>query len=105
MRLKYFLLFIICLLVVAVGYLFYQIVDKGVTISYMKEGYSDTEDDLNSLIQINNSKLNTKFEIREFLEGNENYVFLDFDSDTVELNRISLIFKNDSLKRIDSNVN
>jgi PDZ domain-containing secreted protein len=54
MKNKWKIGFWICLLllIVTAGIGFYSVVDQAVTLTYMKEGYSDTESDLETIIQI-----------------------------------------------------
>jgi len=79
---------------------FYQVIDQGVTITYMEEGYSDTENDLETLIGLINSTHLTKKEIKTKLENHRFYEFMDFKSDTIGLERVMLIFENNELKTI-----
>lgn len=79
----------------------YSIVDQGVTITYMKEGYSDTEADLETLIEIIETTGKAKNEIKKVLTNHQLYEFMNFDSDTIGLERINLIFNNDSLRSIE----
>lgn len=79
----------------------YVIVDQAVTITYMKEGYSDTESDLETIIQIIKKTDQTKQEIEEVLKDHRLYEYMDFKSDTVAIERVTLIFENDSLSKIE----
>ena len=87
-------------LVFVTGLSFYSIIDQGVTLTYQKEGYIDTENDLDQLIKIINKTDLTKSQIERELKDHELYEFMDFKSDTVSLDRVLLIFDNDRLKRI-----
>lgn len=78
----------------------YSIIDQGVTITYMKEGYTITENDLNTLIQIVNSNKSTKKEIKDELTGHRFYDSMNFKRDTIPLERVELIFKNGTLQQI-----
>lgn len=90
--------FILLLSVSALG--LYSIIDQGVTITYMKEGYTSTENDLSTVIQIVNSNKWSKKEIKDELMGHRFYDSLDFNRDTVSLERVDLIFSNDTLRQI-----
>ena len=46
----------------------YSIIDQGVTLTYQKEGYSDTENDLEQLIEIINKTDLTKNKIETELK-------------------------------------
>lgn len=78
----------------------YSILDQAVTISYMREGYSDTEADLETLIEIFESTDQTKEQVEAKLKDHRLYHFMDFDKDTVALERVTLIFKNYRLEKI-----
>lgn len=95
--------FWICLLLlITTGILgLYSIIDQGVTITYMKEGYSDTEADLESLIEIINQTDQTKDEIEIVLKKHRFREFMNFNIDTIGLERVTLIFENDSLKKVE----
>lgn len=96
---KWKIRFSICLttllLTVVLG--LYALLDQGVTLSYMKEGYADTKSDLNQLVKIINDTDLSKDQIRKTLKSDD----LDFDTDTVSLSRTELIFKDNKLKRIE----
>lgn len=99
---KWKVAFWICfvLLVSVSVFTIYSIIDQGVTITYMKEGYTSTENDLNTLIQIVNSNDLSKKEIKVELTGHRFYDSMEFDKDTVALERVDLIFNNDTLHQI-----
>ena len=80
---------------------FYQVIDQGVTITYMREGYSETENDLETLIELVNTTDLSKNEIKVKLKNHRLNEFMDFGTDTIGLERILLIFRNDSLRKIE----
>lgn len=89
------------LLLVAVTLLAaYSVIDQAYTITYQKDGYKDTEEDLNTLMDIINKTNRTKTQIVAKLSKNSHFNAVDFQSDTLALNRVVLIFENDSLKKI-----
>jgi len=96
---KYKIGFWICLttLLVTVGLGLYVILDQGVTLTYMKEGYTDTKSDLDQLVKIINDTDLSKDQIKKTLKSDD----LDSNSDTVSLRRTDLIFEENKLKRID----
>ena len=51
-RLAFWISILTLLVVIVIG--LYSIIDQGVTITYMKDGYTNTENDLNSLVEIIN---------------------------------------------------
>jgi hypothetical protein len=102
MKNKWKIGFWICLLllIVTAGIGFYSVVDQAVTLTYMKEGYSDTESDLETIIQIVGQTDQTKKEIENVLKEHRLYEYMDFRTDTIGIERVTLIFENDSLKSI-----
>ncbi|HUH50659.1 MAG TPA: hypothetical protein VLZ11_00985 [Flavobacterium sp.] len=78
----------------------YTIIDQGVTLTYQKEGYKDTKNDLDQLMEIINKTDLTKKQIQTELKNHRLFEFMDFDSDTISLERVSLIFENDKLKNV-----
>lgn len=80
---------------------FYQVIDQGVTITYMQEGYSNTENDLETILGLINSTDLTKKEIKTKLENHRLYDFMNFETDTIGLERVILIFDNNKVKAIE----
>lgn len=76
------------------------LINQGETITYMTESYTSTENDLNTLIQIVNSNKLSKKEIIDVLTTYKFFDSMDFKRDTMPLERIELIFKNDTLQQI-----
>lgn len=88
------------LLVAVTVFSVYSIIDQGVTLTYQKEGYRDTEKDLDQLIEIINKTDLTKKQIETELKDRKDFEFMDFKTDTISLNRVLLIFDNDRLEKI-----
>ena len=76
-------------------FLLYSILDQGVTLTYMREGYKDTESDLQQISQIIRGKLT----FEDFKEITDRYPDLG-DSTSIELNRIKINFGTD--KKVSS---
>lgn len=76
-------------------FLLYSILDQGGTITYMREGYEDTEHDLEQVSQIVKGKLT----FEDFKEMTDRYPDLG-DSTSIELNRIKINFGTD--KKVSS---
>lgn len=89
------------LLVFVTVFSLYFIVDQGVTLTYQKTGYINTENDLDELIKIINKSDLSKTEIQNELKDHRFFEFMDFNSDTISLERILLIFENDKLKKVE----
>lgn len=98
-RLAFWISILTLLVVVVIG--LYSIIDQGVTITYMRDGYTNTENDLNSLVEIINETNLTKSEIETKLKTHRFFEFMDFGQDTIPLERISLIFESDTLRKIE----
>jgi|SRR5690554_2303729 len=88
------------LLVTVIIFSFYSIIDQSVTLTYQSEGYTDTENDLDQLIEIIIKTDLTKNQIKTVLKDHRLFEYMDFKSDTVSLDRILLIFENDKLKNV-----
>ncbi len=88
----------VLLLVTSVGV--YSIIDQAVTLTYQKEGYTDTENDLDNLIEIINKTDLTKTQIQKELIDHKLYEYMNFNSDTISLDRVLLVFENDKLKNV-----
>src|SRR5688572_2848562 len=94
-KIAFFVCLTILLLVTAFG--IYSIIDQGVSLAYMEQGYSDTENDLQSLTKLINETDLTKGQISKALSKHNLYESMDLKSDTISLYRINLIFKDDKL--------
>jgi hypothetical protein len=90
------------LLIVSLAVGAYIIVDQSVTIMYMQEGYSDTENDLKTLLELVNETDLSKAEIVKKLKDHRLVEFMDFRSDTIGLERVRLIFINGRLEQIEN---
>ncbi len=99
---KWKIAFWICLLLLVIvsSFCVYSIVDQGVSLTYMREGYTDTENDLNNLSKIITETNLSKQQIRNTLKQHHLYEYMDFNTDTVSMDRINLVFKNDTLYEI-----
>jgi len=102
---KWKIAFWICLtaLILASGLGFYSVIDQAVTITYMRDGYSDTESDLESLIDIINKTDLDKYKIKEILKEHDFYEYMDFSKDSVSLKRSMLYFKENKLVKVKTN--
>jgi hypothetical protein len=79
----------------------YIIVDQAVSLTYQREGFEGVENDLTVLVKIINGADFSKNEIQKSLAQQNLYELVDFESDTVTLNKVVLIFKNDKLLRVN----
>ena len=87
-------------LLLVIGLSLYLIIDQGVTLTYQTKGYSETENDLDNLIEIINKTDLSKLEIENELKTHQFYEYMDFKKDTISLWRVLLIFHNDKLKSV-----
>lgn len=78
----------------------YIILDQGVSLTYQKEEYTNTVNDLDQIIKLINETDLTKNQITPILQNHEWVEYMNLESDTVELKTINLIFEEDTLKEI-----
>jgi hypothetical protein len=99
---KWKIAFWVCLtvLLLVTAFSVYSIIDQAVTLTYQKEGYTDTENDLDNLIEIINKTDLTKTQIQNELKDHRLYEYMDFKKDTISLDRVILIFENNKLKSV-----
>jgi hypothetical protein len=99
---KWKIAFWVCLtvLILVTAFGVYSIIDQAVTLTYQKEGYTDTENDLDNLIEIINKTDLTKTQIQKELKDHRLYEYMDFKTDTISLDRVSIIFKDDKLFKV-----
>ena len=99
---KWKIAFWICLtvLILVTAFGVYSIIDQAVSLTYQKEGYIDTENDLDNLIDIINKTDRTKAQIQKELKDHRLYEYMDFKKDTISLDRTTLIFKDDKLFKV-----
>ncbi len=99
---KWKIAFWVCLavLLLVTAFSVYSIVDQAVTLTYQKEGYADTESDLDNIIEIINKTDLTKTQVEKKLKAHKLYGYMDFKTDTISLDRVSIIFKDDKLFKV-----
>ncbi len=99
---KWKIAFWVCLttLIIVLSFGLYALIDQGTTLEYMKEGYTNTENDLTNLTKIVNETDLTKYQIRKSLSKHKLFEYMNFNSDTISLDRITLIFENNKLNKI-----
>ena len=99
---KWKIAFWVCLtaLLLLTAFSVYSIIDQAVTLTYQKDGYTDTENDLDNLIEIINRTDLTKIQIQNELKDHRLYEYMDFKNDTISLDRVTLIFQGDKLFKV-----
>ena len=99
---KWKIAFWVCLtlLLLVTAFSTYSIVDQGVTLTHMKEGYTDTENDLDNISKIINETDFSKNQIKTALKQHYLFEYMEFDKDTVSLDRVELIFKDEKLFKV-----
>ena len=79
----------------------YAVVDQGVSLTYLQESHQDTEADLQTLVELINETDLTKDEIQAELQNHRLREHMNFESNTVSLERVHLVFKNDRLEKLE----
>jgi hypothetical protein len=97
-KIAFWVCLIVLFLVTTVGV--YSMIDQAITLTYQKEGYTDIENDLDNLIEVINKTDLTKTQIQKELKDHKLYEYMDFNCDTISLDRVLLIFENDKLKNV-----
>jgi hypothetical protein len=99
---KWKIAFWVCLtlLLLVTAFSVYSIIDQAVTLTYQKEGYTATGNDLDNLIEIINKTDLTKIQIEKELKEHKLYEYMDFKTDTISLDRVSIIFKDNKLYKL-----
>ena len=92
--------FCLIVLICVTAFTIYAIFEQAVTLNYQKEGYDETEKDLEILIEIISKTDLTKKQIEIDLKDNKLLENMDFQKDTISLSRISFVFENNKLKSI-----
>jgi hypothetical protein len=80
---------------------FYCFIDQASTITYMQEGYDSTESDLNTITVLINETDLSKTGIMAKLQEYKPMDCFNLESDTIDLERVLLIFKKGQLKQIE----
>ena len=68
----------------------YSTIDQAVTLTYQKEGYTDTENDLENLIGIVNKTDLTKTQIKNELKDHKLYEYMDLTETRFHLTEFHL---------------
>jgi len=87
-------------LFVVVGISVYSVIDQGYSLSYLRVGYADKETELDNIILIINETDLSKAGIEKTLKKHKIIESTDFKSDTVSLDELKLIFRNDKLFKV-----
>ncbi|WP_146083321.1 hypothetical protein [Methylobacter tundripaludum] len=90
------------LLISAVAFLLYAVMDQGVTITYMSQGYGDTEKDLERLAKVFPKDVYSKKDIVYLLRREYPEAFIVERKCTVQLRRLRFEFS-ETGKLIDIN--
>ena len=78
----------------------YSIIDQGVSLTYLRESYDDTDQDLDTIIELINETNLTKEQIKEKLKNHDLFEFMDFNQNEVHIHRLTLIFEDGRLNEI-----
>ena len=97
-KIAFWICFTSLILLLACG--LYVLIEQGTTLNYLKEGYANTDNDLTNLTKIINETDLSKEQIGKALIKHKLFEYMDFTNDTVSLDRITLIFKDNKLNKI-----
>lgn len=99
---KWKISFFVCLLLLLITIVFsaFLIVDQAISISYMREGYVETENDLKGLVKTLNSRNRTKTEIEKLFSADSSLTPNSAGGDSIFLNRIILVFKDEQFVKV-----
>ncbi len=89
--------FVLLIATISIGA--YTILDQAVTITYMKEGYTDTKADLAILIDLINDTDLSKEAIILKLKDHRLLESIDFEQDSLGIESIKLLFMGDKVKK------
>ncbi len=78
----------------------YIILDQSVTLTYMSDEFTDTENDLDNISKFINDTDLSKSQIKKSLTSHHLFEYMNVYNDTVSLDRVSLIFKDNKLKKV-----
>ncbi|MEO6284959.1 MAG: hypothetical protein ABIN80_15595 [Dyadobacter sp.] len=78
----------------------YLIVDQAVSITNMREGYVETENDLEGLVKVLNCKNLTKAKVKKMFSADSLYIQIDSNKDSIFLNRVILVFRDEQFVEV-----
>lgn len=87
-------------LLIVVGISVYSTIDQGYSLSYLQDSYTEKETELDNLILIINQTDLSKTGIEKTLKKHKIGESANFKSDTVSLDELKLIFRNDKLFKV-----
>ncbi len=87
-------------LLIVVGISIYSVIDQGYSLSYLQDSYSEKETELENLMLIINETDLSKTGIEKTLKKHNVCKSVNFKSDTVSLDELKLIFRNDKLFKV-----
>jgi len=87
-------------LLIVVGISIYSTIDQGYSLSYLQDSYNEKETELDNVILILNETDLSKTEIEKTLKKHKITESANFKRDTVLLNELKLIFRNDKLFKV-----
>jgi hypothetical protein len=87
-------------LFIVVGISIYSTIDQGYSLSYLRDNYTEKETELDNVILILNETDLSKTRIEKTLKKHRIGESANFKSDTVSLDELKLIFRNDKLFKV-----
>lgn len=95
--------FWICLIVwiLTLGFSLFSMLNSSFTITYMREGFDNTERDLGTILRIVNETDLKQEQVREILKDHDKSGLRDFEGDTIYMERTMIIFRKGRLASIE----
>ena len=87
-------------LLIVVGISIYSAIDQGYSLSYLQDSYTEKETELDNVILILNETDLSKTGIEKTLKKHKIGESANFKRDTVSLDELNLIFRNDKLFKV-----
>ena len=87
-------------LLIVVGISIYSTIDQGYSLSYLQDNYIEKETELDNLVLIINETDLSKTGIEKTLKKHKIGESANFKRDTVSLDELKLIFRNDKLFKV-----
>jgi hypothetical protein len=87
-------------LLIVVGISIYSTIDQGYSLSYLQDSYTEKETELDNLVLILNETDLSKTGIEKTLKKHKIGESANFKRDTVSLDELKLIFRNDKLLKV-----
>jgi hypothetical protein len=91
------------MLLASMAFGLYSVIDQGVSLTYLRQDYDETKDDLKQLMKIINETDLTEDKVTKLVTASKDERFVHFDGDRITSGRITMIFKDNRLNKIERN--